>query len=72
MAEVDFVIQKEGEVVPIEVKAFTNLQAKSLASYRQQYQPAKAIRTSLALWEVNHGLANIPLYLMENFSAFWA
>ena len=33
-AEVDFVIQKTNQVIPIEVKASTNLKAKSLATYR--------------------------------------
>lgn len=65
-AEVDFVIQKANLVIPIEVKASTNLKAKSLASYRQKYQPKKSIRTSLAGFEINDGLYNIPLYMMEN------
>ena len=65
-AEIDFVIQKTNQVIPIEVKASTNLKAKSLAVYRQKYQPAKSIRTSLAGFEINDGLYNIPLYLIEN------
>ena len=65
-AEVDFVIQKTNHVIPIEVKASTNLKAKSLATYRQKYQPEKSIRTSLAGFEINEGLYNIPLYMMEN------
>ncbi len=65
-AEVDFVIQKTNQVIPIEVKASTNLKAKSLATYRQKYQPEKSIRTSLAGFEINEGLYNIPLYMMEN------
>ena len=65
-AEVDFVIQKTNQVIPIEVKASTNLKAKSLATYRQKYQPEKSIRTSLAGFEINEGLYNVPLYMMEN------
>lgn len=53
-------------VIPIEVKATINLKAKSLASYRQKYQPIKAVRTSLAGYEENNGLFNIPLYMIEN------
>lgn len=67
-AEVDFVIQDNSNVVPVEVKASVNLKAKSLASYREQYQPEKAVRTSLADFEINGGLYNIPLYLIENIS----
>ena len=67
-AEVDFVIQDNSKIVPVEVKASVNLKAKSLASYREQYQPEKAVRTSLADFEINGGLYNIPLYLIENIS----
>lgn len=65
-AEIDFVIQKSNSVIPIEVKASANLKAKSLASYRQKYKPEKSVRTSLAGFEINDGLYNIPLYLIEN------
>ena len=65
-AEVDFVIQKANLVIPVEVKSSTNLKAKSLASYRQKYAPEKSIRTSLAGFEINDNLYNIPLYLIEN------
>ena len=65
-AEIDFVVQDKDKVIPIEVKAAINLKAKSLASYRQKYQPLKAVRTSLATYEENNGLFNIPLYMIEN------
>lgn len=66
-AEVDFLIQHEGQIIPIEVKASTNLQSKSLASYRQKYAPQSAIRTSLARFGMVDGLYSIPLYFMEDF-----
>ena len=65
-AEVDFVIQDKEKIIPIEVKASVNLKAKSLASYRQKYNPQKVIRTSLAGFEENNGLFNIPLYMIKN------
>ena len=65
-AEIDFVIQDKDMVIPIEVKATVNLKAKSLASYRQKYEPKKAVRTSLAGFEENNGLFNIPLYMIES------
>ena len=65
-AEIDFVIQDKDMVIPIEVKATVNLKAKSLASYRQKYNPKKAVRTSLAGFEENNGLFNIPLYMIES------
>lgn len=61
-AEIDFVIQHGGLIVPIEVKAETNLGAKSLKSYRSRYDPPLAVRTSLAAYHVEAGLADVPLY----------
>ena len=61
-AEVDFVAQMGGLVVPIEVKAGVNLRARSLASYKQRYAPGCGIRTSLAPWERQDWLYNMPLY----------
>lgn len=69
-AEVNFIIQNNSEIIPVEVKASVNLKAKSLASYREQYQPEKAVRTSLADFEINNGLYNIPLYLIENINGY--
>ncbi len=65
-AEVDFVVQLDNSLIPIEVKAGINLRARSLASYRQRYQPAYAIRTSLAPFEQNDSLFNIPLYAFSH------
>lgn len=62
-AEIDFVIQTDGYVIPVEVKATTNLQAKSLKVYREKFEPEISIRTSLADFEINKGLYNIPLFM---------
>ena len=62
-AEIDFVIQNNGYVIPVEVKANTNLQAKSLKVYREKFEPEISIRTSLADFEINNGLYNIPLFM---------
>lgn len=64
-AEIDFVVQLEGEVVPIEVKAETNLQAKSLKVYKEKYGPQMAIRTSMADYRVDNWLVNLPLWAVE-------
>ena len=65
-AELDFLIQYQNNIIPIEAKATINLQAKSLKSFRQKYEPKISIRTSLADYEENTGLFNIPLYDIEN------
>lgn len=65
-AELDFLIQYQNNIIPVEAKATINLQAKSLKSFRQKYEPKISIRTSLANYEENTGLFNIPLYDIEN------
>lgn len=61
-AEVDFVIDDGRDVIPVEVKAETNLQAKSLKVYREKYNPRRAIRTSMADYRDEGWLLNIPLW----------
>lgn len=65
-AELDFLIQYQNNIIPVESKATINLQAKSLKSFRQKFNPKISIRTSLADYEENTGLFNIPLYDIEN------
>lgn len=64
IAEIDFIVQIEDSVIPIEVKAETNLKSKSLAQYRKEYNPAKSVRTSLSNFKIDNGLYNIPLYMI--------
>ena len=71
-AELDFLIQLKNEVIPVEAKATINLQAKSLKSFRQKYEPRISIRTSLADYEENNGLLNIPLYDIGNVKRIFA
>ena len=62
--EVDFVIDDGMEVTPIEVKAETNLRAKSLKTYCEKYTPTRAIRTSMADYKEENTLINLPLYVI--------
>jgi len=64
--EIDFIIQKGSQIVPIEVKAEENLKAKSLKVYCEKYQPAEAIRTSMSDYRKQSWLTNIPLYCISN------
>jgi predicted AAA+ superfamily ATPase len=63
--EIDFLIQKEGKIYPIEVKAEENLKAKSLRMYAEAYNPPKAIRTSMANYRDDGWMLNIPLYAIR-------
>ncbi len=64
-AEVDFVLQYHGKVVPLEVKAEENLQAKSLKVYQQKFQPAVALRLSMSDYRTSNWLVNLPLYAIS-------
>ena len=61
-SEVDFVIQKDNIVIPIEVKSATNLKSRSLRVYFEKYQPKVCIRTSLSGYQKQDWVQNIPLY----------
>jgi len=63
-AEVDFVLQLGGQVIPIEVKSSINLKAKSLAVYREKFQPKILVRSSLANFNKSGSLIDIPLYAL--------
>ena len=61
-AEIDFVIQKDGIIVPIEVKSADNTQAKSLKVYTEIYKPQYAIKISAKNFGFRAGIKTVPLY----------
>jgi predicted AAA+ superfamily ATPase len=65
--EVDFVIQHEGNIIPIEVKAEENLQAKSLKSLVSKYELQTAVRTSMSNYREESWLTNVPLYALIQY-----
>ena len=67
-SEIDFLVQYLGEVIPIEVKAKENLQAKSLKIYCQKYLPQTAIRTSMSDFRKEAWLTNLPLYAISKLT----
>jgi predicted AAA+ superfamily ATPase len=64
-AELDFVMQLGGEIVPIEVKSSENTRSRSLKSYIDRFAPKYAYRASLAPFIRQDGFTNIPLYAAE-------
>jgi len=63
-AEIDFVVDNGEQIIPIEVKAETNLMAKSLKAYRDKFSPIISIRISMADYKKEEGLINLPLYAL--------
>ncbi len=63
-AEVEFVVQGDEAVFPIEAKAGINTKAKSLKVFRETFNPPYAIRTSLQPWRDGEETKDIPLYAL--------
>ncbi len=61
-AEIDFVIQREENIIPIEVKSADNTKAKSLKVYMDTYKPAYAIKLSAGNFGFEDGKKTVPLY----------
>ena len=68
-AEVDFIVQCGAHIVPIEVKAESNVKARSLAEYRKKYAPPVSIKTSMLDEVSGHEVRLIPLYLIGSMGA---
>jgi hypothetical protein len=64
-AEVDFVIQYNNEIIPIEVKSDENIKSRSLQVYHQKFNPKLRIRFSLKNLSYRDGLLNIPHFMSD-------
>lgn len=65
--EVDFIIQRENDIFPVEVKAELNTQAKSLKKYKEKYgdKVKLRIRFSMDNLKLDGDLLNIPLFMAD-------
>lgn len=65
--EVDFLIQRENDIFPVEVKAETNTESRSLKKYKEKYadKTKLRIRFSLDNLKINGDLLNIPLFMAD-------
>jgi predicted AAA+ superfamily ATPase len=63
--KIDFIYQHKDTVVPLEVKAEVNLKSKSLATFCKTYGLDNAIRLSMADYQQQGWLTNIPLYAVS-------
>lgn len=74
IAEIDYLLQNELDVIPIEVKSGKNTRSKSLYEYRKRYLPKTSLRTSLQMLTEhadNSGtVLEIPLYLLWNLKHY--
>jgi predicted AAA+ superfamily ATPase len=61
-AEIDFVIQLENDVIPIEAKSWEAVRSQSLEVFRKKYAIEKAIRVSAKNFGFENGIKSVPLY----------
>jgi len=61
-ADVDFIIQRDGAIIPVKVKSADNTQAKSLKVYIDSYKPKYSIKLSAKNFGFTDGKKNVPLY----------
>lgn len=69
-AEVEFLFQYAGKMIPVEAKSALSTRARSLSEYRKKYQPELSLRFSLKNVEKNDDLLNLPLYLADFVGEF--
>lgn len=62
-SEIDFIISRHSKIIPIEVKAETNLRAKSLSAFHEKFNIKTSVRTSMSDFSIESWLINLPLYM---------
>ena len=65
--EIDFIVQHEGKVTPVEVKAEENLRAKSLRQVVSNDPSLHGLRFSMSDYRQEDWLDNVPLYGVESY-----
>ena len=64
-AELDFVFQdRQGNIIPLEVKSADNVKSKSLNRFLELYKPEYAVRVSAKNFGFENAIKSIPLYAM--------
>jgi len=65
--EVDFLIQRENDILPVEVKSESNVESRSLKKFKEKYGDKVKLRVRFSLnnLRLDHDLLNIPLFLAD-------
>lgn len=63
--ELDFIVQHQGRIIPVEVKAEENLKSKSLKAFMDKHEDLHAIRFSMSPYREQDWLTNYPLYAVR-------
>jgi len=62
MAEIDFVVQRDNTIIPIEVKSWEGVRSQSLEVFRKRYNIKKVIRISAKNFGFENNIKSVPLY----------
>jgi uncharacterized protein len=67
-AEVDFLLQRKNDIIPVEVKSDKNVRSRSLALYGERYRETTKIklRFSLRNLSLDGDILNLPLFLIDH------
>lgn len=68
--EIDFLLQCGNKILPVEVKAEENLQAKSMKSFLAKNPDLHGVRFSMSPYREQDRMTNIPLYAVERSNFF--
>ncbi len=69
-AEIDFLIQYNNDLIPVEVKSGESVRGRSLSVYSGLYQPKLRIRFSMKNLKYDSGLLNLPLFMADYTQRF--
>jgi predicted AAA+ superfamily ATPase len=61
-AEIDFLLQRDGAVIPVEVKAGMHTKSRSLSVFTEKHKTPYAIRISAKNFGFENGVKSVPLY----------
>jgi len=68
IAEVDFIVEHDMIIFPLEVKASISRKKKSLLVYGKKYHPSLLLRVSLMNLKKDGNIFNFPLYMISQWS----
>ena len=65
--EVDFIIQRKNDIIPVEVKADTNIKSRSLKKYAETFEQETKLRVRFSMnnLRMDEGVLNIPLFMAD-------
>jgi len=69
-AEIDFLIQKSKDIIPIEVKSGDNPKSKSMKIYKEKHKPRVRVRLSPLNLTLDGDLLNVPLFYTDHVETF--